>query len=66
MESKDGVVSRGICQLWPKSGKFMVDDGAAEMVRHWGICAPKGGAQYRTSGTRARECSEGRGGNSTR
>ena len=63
MEIKGGVVGRGLCQLWPKSGKFLGDDGAAEMVRHWGIRAPKRRAQYRASVTGAMECSKGSGGN---
>ena len=66
MDIKGGVVGRGLCQLWPKSVKFLVDDEAAEMVRHWGLRAHKRRAQYRASGRGARECSKGRGGNTDR
>ena len=32
---------RGHCQLWPKRGKFLVDNWFADMVHLWCILAPK-------------------------
>ena len=57
--SESGVAGRGLCPLRPKRGKFLVDDRAAEMVRHRGQCSPKRRAHCRASGRGAREGSEG-------
>ena len=63
MESEGGVAGRDICQLRPKCGKFLGDDGVAEMVRRQGLRAPKQQAHCRAIRKGAREGREGHGGN---
>ena len=58
VERKNGVAGRGLCQLRPKRVTFLVDDGAAEMIRCRGLCAPKQQSHCRASGTGAIECKE--------
>ena len=65
VESENGVADRGICQLRPKHGKFLVDDAAEERVRSQGLRAPKQRYHYHTSGTGSMEGGEGCLGNSS-
>ena len=63
VEREGRMAGRGLCQLWPKRGKFMGDDKAAEIVRRQGIHSPKQQSHYHASGTYSTEIKELRGGN---